>query len=245
MPAAMDEHSPVGYNRTALFSIGKLVTAQSGRPIPIVMETIKQLGILKNKRGKRGGKNYIKRTWDHNQGTNEKNLKTLPQEIPCIVNTKTKPCMSRNTQNLNNIVQIKCETLQIHCGGKNLKICSLNPRSVKNKTVALSDFILSNDFDIVAITETWLVSSVDKICVGELVPGGYRMQHVPRQNNMRGGGVATIYKSSIELRVIASTRDGDFNIFEFMDCNIVLKHFSLRLTVIYRPPPSKKKKKRP
>ena len=87
---------------------------------------------------------------------------------------------------------------------------------------------------------TWLGSSVDKICVGELVPGGYRMQQVPRQNNMRGGGVAIICKSSVELTVIASTRDGDFNTFEFMDWNIVLKHFSLRLTVIYRPPPSQK-----
>ena len=120
MPPAINEHifSPVEYNRTALFSIGKLVTAQSGRPNPIVMETIKQLGILKNKRGTRGGKNYNTRAWDHNQGVNEKNLKTLPQEITCIIKTKCKPCKNKNTQNLDNIIKIKCETLQTPCGEK-------------------------------------------------------------------------------------------------------------------------------
>jgi hypothetical protein len=40
--------------------------------------------------------------------------------------------------------------------GKNLTIVSLICRSVKNKAVSLCDFILSNQMDLFAITETWL-----------------------------------------------------------------------------------------
>ena len=41
-------------------------------------------------------------------------------------------------------------------GQTNIKTCSVNPRPVKNKTISLCDYIISYDFDIVALTETWL-----------------------------------------------------------------------------------------
>ena len=62
---------------------------------------------------------------------------------------------------------------------KKLNVCSLNPRSVKNKTLALSDYVVSNDFDVVALTETWLGTTSDEACLSELVPTGYDIMHVP------------------------------------------------------------------
>ena len=47
-------------------------------------------------------------------------------------------------------------------GQTNIKICSINPRSVKNITLQLCDYIIPNDFDIVTLTETWLGTFVDK-----------------------------------------------------------------------------------
>jgi hypothetical protein len=81
-------------------------------------------------------------------GVNEKNLQTLPQEIPTVTQTKRISNRNSNTHNIRNIKKIKSETLNITKGQKNLNICSINPRSVKNKTIAICDFILSNDFDL-------------------------------------------------------------------------------------------------
>lgn len=51
--------------------------------------------------------------------------------------------------------------------------------SKKNKTLAFSDYIISNTFDIIAVTETWLGGPTDKVCISELVPSGYKITHVP------------------------------------------------------------------
>jgi hypothetical protein len=109
---------------------------------------------------------------------------------------------------------------------------------VKNKTLSICDFILSNEFDICAITETWLGSSVDKVCISELVPSDYKMKHVPRIGR-RGGGVAIIHKAAIQVTTVSSSQSKEFSQFEYMDCNVVVGRCSMRLAVIYRPPPSK------
>ena len=75
-------------------------------------------------------------------------------------------------------------------------ICCINPRSVKNKTLSFCDYIISNDFDLVAVTETWLGTSIGKACISELLPCGYQFKHVPRSGGRRGGGVALIFRAS-------------------------------------------------
>jgi hypothetical protein len=51
-----------------------------------------------------------------------------------------------------------------------VSLVSLNPRSDKNKATSINDFILSNNFDILALTETWLGTTVDKSVISELTP---------------------------------------------------------------------------
>ena len=48
-----------------------------------------------------------------------------------------------------------------------------------------------------------------------------------------------IYKSGIELKVIASSKDKEFTQFEYMYCSAIVRSFTIRLAIIYRPPPSK------
>ena len=105
----------------------------------------------------------------------------------------------------------------------------------------MSDFLLSNNFDVVALTETWLGSVVDKTCLAELVPNGYLIKHTPRNNKKRVGGVALIYKEFITFSLISSTPDNDFTQFEHMDCQLKINGFLLRIAVVYRPPPTKEK----
>ena len=46
---------------------------------------------------------------------------------------------------------------------------SLNIRSLKNKTTSLFDFIVSQNIDVLALTETWLCCG-DNAVVNELLP---------------------------------------------------------------------------
>jgi len=93
--------------------------------------------------------------------------------------------------NNNNLVRIKCNYVHVQ---PSLQICCLNPRSTKNKALSLSDYIVTHDYDIVALTVTWLGTSVDKKCIVELVPSGYNMKHIPLHGSRKEGGVALLKK---------------------------------------------------
>ena len=95
-----------------------------------------------------------------------------------------------------NLVPLKKEpNVRKQC--RNLILCYLSPRCVKNKALSVNVFIASNEFGLVRLTETWLGSATDKSSIAELVPFGYNIKHVPRQNGKQGGGVAVIYRQGI------------------------------------------------
>jgi hypothetical protein len=116
-------------------------------------------------------------------------------------------------------------------------MCCFNPRSVKNKTLALYDFITSHDYDLVTITETWLGSSIDKKCISEVVSEGYNFRHISRPPNKEGGGVALMFKSSIGFKLVKN--DNIFIHFESLQCDLSVGVTCLRLAVIYRSWPTK------
>jgi hypothetical protein len=68
----------------------------------------------------------------------------------------------------------------------------LNTQSVKNKALSIADFVITQDIDVLAITETWLGTDIDKQVKKDLVPSGYKVKHVPRPSEQRGGGVAIV-----------------------------------------------------
>ena len=55
------------------------------------------------------------------------------------------------------------------------------------------------DFDVIAITETWLKSTIDAATVRELTPKGYSHKLLSRSSR-KGGGVALLYKSTIDIK---------------------------------------------
>ena len=52
---------------------------------------------------------------------------------------------------------------------KCLNFVSLNIRSLKNKTTSLFDFIVSQNIDVLALTETWLCCG-DNAVLNDLLP---------------------------------------------------------------------------
>ena len=67
---------------------------------------------------------------------------------------------------------------------------------MKNKTTSLFDFIVSQNLNVLALTETWLCCG-DNGFLNELFPPGYDIRHVDRER--RGGCVALIYNKKIHF----------------------------------------------
>ncbi|XP_061194315.1 uncharacterized protein LOC133202489 [Saccostrea echinata] len=113
---------------------------------------------------------------------------------------------------------------------------TLNCRSVKNKTTSINDFILSNNVDILSLTETWLRPDSDRFILLEFSPDGYSILQKPRQDQ-RGGGIAIVHKDQINIKHKES--DTRFTHFEHLECSVNVGNQHICLCVIYRPPPSK------
>ncbi|KAL8591391.1 hypothetical protein ACOMHN_022198 [Nucella lapillus] len=62
----------------------------------------------------------------------------------------------------------------------------------KSKRSAVNDFILSNDIDILCVTETWFKESGDEPKLRDLAPAGYTTKSFPRLTTTCGGGIAFV-----------------------------------------------------
>ena len=102
----------------------------------------------------------------------------------------------------------------------------------------LHDFIIDQQLDIFALTETWLTGTdTDNPIISALLPNGYNIIHNPRQ--ARGGGTAIIHRNSLTVTKVSESQTHPS--FEALEC-VVTSTQVVRLSVIYRPPPSTKNK---
>jgi hypothetical protein len=134
-------------------------------------------------------------------------------------------------------MQINCNSVHFKASLKPLSFALINARSLRNKTTTISDYILDNDFDVIAFTETWLAANnSDTVVINNICPVGYDLIHVPRGS--RGGGVALMYRSSLDITLVTSQKK--FKCFEHLHAS--LKHSSgeIQIHIVYRPPPNKK-----
>ena len=106
---------------------------------------------------------------------------------------------------------------------------SLNARSIVNKRVELASRLSSISFDLVAVTETWLDSSINS---AEIFPSTY---HVHRKDRSRSGGGVLLACSQKISSIRTSELETDC---EIMWCKIVISNPYSRLMVgvFYRPP---------
>lgn len=118
---------------------------------------------------------------------------------------------------------------------KAIDFCLLNAKSIKNKAGLINDFVVENNTDIMALTETWLLpGDADATVINDITPRGYIFKHVPRGG--RGGGVGLMFKKHLSLKMKSSKK---YKSFEHIDMLMKSSSKSLRIIIIYRPPPSK------
>jgi hypothetical protein len=113
-------------------------------------------------------------------------------------------------------------------------MCLINARSICNKTTVIKAYIVEDDSDMAALTETWLKED-DNVTLGDIRPKGYKFIHEDRKTGQRGGGVGLLYK---KLMKIKEQKISHFNSFEYSESLIMCKINCVRNIIVYRPPPS-------
>ena len=130
------------------------------------------------------------------------------------------------TINRNNLTCVKLASIP-----KNSNFCLMNCQSVRNKAESVKDYILENNFQVCAMTETWLKSHDSKVR-GDVRPNGYTLLHTDRVGKT-GGGVAVICLKTLKPK---KEKVKLFSSFEYMSVILTVKGVHFRLVVLYRPP---------
>ena len=124
-------------------------------------------------------------------------------------------------------------------------VASFNAQSVKGndmtcKRCEISTSIKDNGVELFFVTETWLSAQGDEAKTVELAPSGFDVKSFPRQSRSRGGGVATVYKSTLGSNITFKTNfDFAHTSFEVVQASITLQHNTLNFLCLYRPPPNR------
>ncbi len=104
----------------------------------------------------------------------------------------------------------------------------INSRSVKNKTLYLNDYISTYNYDFAAFSETWFMASDDNnTYINSLVPNGYAIKHIDRDDGRRGGGIALIYKQCFNIKQVEIVKNTQF---ECIMCTFTLNTTCIKLT---------------
>ena len=127
-------------------------------------------------------------------------------------------------------------------------VASFNAQSVKGNDMACKRCEIStlkgdNGVDLFFVTETWLSTHGDEARTAELAPCGFDVKSFPRQSRSRGGGIATVYKSTLCSNITFKTNfDFTHTSFDVVQASITLQHNTLHFLCLYRPPPNRRNK---
>ena len=111
---------------------------------------------------------------------------------------------------------------------RSLKSTYYSRNTKENKLSSFHDIVSTNQFDVIALTETWLDSSVSN---HELLPSGYKISRRDRERK-RGGGVVLAVKDSIKTEPFKFTSSS----LELVGIVIKSLSNSFLVCVSYRPP---------
>ena len=113
----------------------------------------------------------------------------------------------------------------------------INARSAVKKASLIHDVIADYRLDLLVITETWIPSDAPNAVKLDTAPSGYRIVHAHRGTAAegRGGGIAVVYRETVNLSVVDF---GHFGEFESLFVKINSSESPVIVSCIYRIPGS-------
>ena len=117
----------------------------------------------------------------------------------------------------------------------------MNGNYMACKRCEISTSIKDNGVDLFLLTETWLSAQGDEAKTVELAPSGFDVKSFQRQSRSRGGGIATVYKSTLGSNITVKTNfDFTHTSFEVVQASVTLHDNTLHFIFLYRPPPNRR-----
>ena len=114
----------------------------------------------------------------------------------------------------------------------NLRLATINARSMRDKAPALSDLVVSKGIDLLGITETWLTTGETSGDLAEMTPHGFSFLQIPRVKR-RGGGVGLFISNDFQFTPVTLPSQSSF---ESISGRLECGRSSLNILNIYRPP---------
>ena len=155
----------------------------------------------------------------------------------CSVTCRRVP-LSPRTRNHSNLNTVKRAPTTNHFNTPILKqqdnrafqLCSLNARSLRNKSTAFVDLVCDLRAELFTICESWL-HDLDSAILSELtLPGYSKLYHCPRADR-RGGGTALLYRDGLDVNKVFSAERSSFEVSEWL---VVFGSVRLRVVIVYR-----------
>ena len=116
----------------------------------------------------------------------------------------------------------------------------LNAQSVCSDPTDISEFILTEEIDLLYVTETWLKGDErDNVILAELIPPNYKILHQARKHGKGGGGVAVIHRGDLSVKLCSSKQ---YESFEHILTKLTSGSMTYHVITLYRPPPNSKNK---
>jgi len=159
-----------------------------------------------------------------------KGLQCFAIPLHSTISTRTRSC--RHARFLFYVLLLLAGDINLNPGPNTLQslhFSQYNIRSASSVTIdldkpaCLQDFILTQNIDILTLSETWLSSDSPPAILNSLTPTNYSLIHVPRPNKI-GGVLAFIYRSILNVHQISLP---SFLSFESMCARISLPSTSL------------------
>ncbi len=116
----------------------------------------------------------------------------------------------------------------------NIRVGTINARSMRDKAPALSDLIQTKSIHILAVTETWLTRKETTASLADITPTGFSFHHKPRVGR-RGGGVGLLVSTALKFSPISLPSQSSF---EAICGSISNGNICFNILNIYRPPGS-------
>ena len=118
----------------------------------------------------------------------------------------------------------------------NIRLATLNARSVKHKDLILCQELNDHKIDITVISETWLKDTPEDEAwtnQSELIQGNYKIKVHNGPGPKKGEGIVLIHKSHYPVQELEK---GNTITIEYAVWKIEIKNKSLHVIGIYQPP---------
>ena len=114
----------------------------------------------------------------------------------------------------------------------NATLSVMNARSIYNKLQSFQNCVQDNNTTLCAITETWLSNDENDLRYKEIPPPGYKILSKPGKNGKKGGGIAGVYKASLNMKEW-STSSQNSEILQYMELTTSFKGMVCNIYIIY------------